>query len=155
MCNLICIRLCVLPVCNASLVVLLLCFILIVIVRPLSVYLWHFVHFCNGGHLLGKSDLFSLPLMPFYTFNFSVVLTVCGPFPFGSSLQIRMQTTLGVFDRMWNSIIWVPDHCSFNYLLWPNLNDEVLVLSFWTSTWSDDSNVWTCLDVFNVVRQND
>ena len=36
-------------------------------------------------------------------FNFSAVLVVRVPFPFG------------VWGRMWNSIVSVPDHCRFMY----------------------------------------
>ena len=36
-------------------------------------------------------------------FNFSAVLVVRVAFPFG------------VMGRMWNSIVWVPDHCLFIY----------------------------------------
>ena len=38
-------------------------------------------------------------------FNFSAVLVVGVPFP------------RGVWDRMWNSIVSVPDHCRFIYFV--------------------------------------
>ena len=38
-------------------------------------------------------------------FNFSAVLVVCVRFPFG------------VWVRMWNSIVSVPDHCLFIYFV--------------------------------------
>ena len=57
-------------------------FILIVIVRPLSVTIWPSA----------------------YAVLLNTVLIVCAPFPFG------------VWGRMWNSIVSVPDHCLFTYL---------------------------------------
>ena len=42
---------------------------------------------------------------PLLLFLFYVVLIVCVPFP------------CGVWDRVWNSIVSVPSHCIFIYLL--------------------------------------
>ena len=50
--------------------------------------------------MLGKTVPLAFHLCCFY---FSTALTVGGPFPFG------------VEDRMWNSIVPVPDHCLFIY----------------------------------------
>ena len=50
-------------------------------------------------HLLGKSCSLGFSL----AFIFSAVLVVRVPFPFG------------VFGKVWNSIVSIPDHCLFIY----------------------------------------
>ena len=77
---------------------LLLWFILIVHVRPLSVGLWLIVNALWPS--AGRAVPLAFHLCHFY---FSAVLVVRVPFPFG------------VWGRVWNSIVSVPDHCLFIY----------------------------------------
>ena len=62
---------------------------------PLTFYLGYPV-----GHLLGKSCRLRFPLV---LFLFHAIFIVCVPFPFG------------VWERMWNWIVSLPDYCLFIY----------------------------------------
>ena len=68
-------------------------------VSPLSVSLWLFVHFRIAVWPSAGKELTSW--LSAYAVLLNVVLIVCAPFPFG------------IWDRMWNSIVTVPDHCIF------------------------------------------
>ena len=64
-----------------------------------------------SGHMLGKTFVAicwgrAVPL-PFHlcSFYLSAVLIIGVPFPFG------------VYGRIWNSVVSVPEHCLFIYLL--------------------------------------
>ena len=85
---------------DRSKAVLLLWFIQIVIFRPLSVRIWHFLHFIQKSLVAicwetAASLCFSLVLVPLYD-----VFVVCVQFPFGGML---------------NSIVSIPDHYIFIY----------------------------------------
>ena len=85
--------------------VLLLWFILIVNVHPLydlSLTLWSFYLGYPDGLLLRKRFPLGFPHM---LLLFYAVLIVCISLP------------LGVWGRMWNLIVSVPDHCPFFYLV--------------------------------------
>ena len=49
-------------------------------------------------------------------FNFSAILVVRVPFPFG------------VWGRMWNSIVSIPDHCLYIYLRVPFISNNGLLV---------------------------
>ena len=85
---------------------LLLWFILIVNVRPLSVGLDLFFILIRIILWLSAGKELSPWLFTCVVFIFSAVLVVCVPFLFG------------IWDRVWNSIVSVPDHCLFIYFTW-------------------------------------
>ena len=72
---------------------------------PSSVGLWLIVHFIYDSLVAICWERAVTLVFHLCYFNFSDVLVVRVPFP------------IGVWGRMWNSIVLVPDHCLFIYSL--------------------------------------
>ena len=77
------------------------------------IYLSMFVRFLLVFDLL--FILFRIALWPSAGKELSLLLFTCVVFIFSAVLVVRVPFIFGVWDRVWNSIVSVPDHCLFIY----------------------------------------